>query len=194
MVNSFFLTLETIYCFFAQPMNHEAFKEVQRSLGVKSKIDMISDTRWACRYKNVASLKKSFLPLLKVLTEPLQPTNRKFIEAACLFDVLKSTRFCICLIIFHYVLRTIHVVHKSLQAGDITLFSAKTCLENMIHVFKTMRTGAKWDEMWKKLRNFKYLLASLFAKASLCYSSSDLCAERITSVHCSLHCCGFVVI
>ena len=27
MVNSFFLTLETIYCFFAQPMNHEAFKE-----------------------------------------------------------------------------------------------------------------------------------------------------------------------
>ena len=32
MVNLFFLTLETIYCFFAQPMNHKAFKEVQRSL------------------------------------------------------------------------------------------------------------------------------------------------------------------
>ena len=140
MVNSFFLTLETIYCFFAQPMNHEAFKEAQKSLGVKSKIDMISDTRWACRYKNVASLKKSFLPLLKVLTEPSQPSNWKFIEAAGLFNVL---RFCICLIIFHYVLRTIHAVHKSLQAGDITLFSAKTCVENMIHVFKTMRTGAK---------------------------------------------------
>ena len=45
MVNSFFLTLETIYCFFAQPMNHEAFKEAQRSLGVKSEIGMISDTR-----------------------------------------------------------------------------------------------------------------------------------------------------
>ena len=34
-VNSFFLTLETIYCFFAQPMKNEAFKEAQRSLGVK---------------------------------------------------------------------------------------------------------------------------------------------------------------
>ena len=45
MVNSFFLTSETIYCFFAQPMNHEAFKEAQRSLGVKSEIGMISDTR-----------------------------------------------------------------------------------------------------------------------------------------------------
>ena len=65
MVNSFFLTLETIYCFFAQPINHEAFKEAQRSLGVKSEIGMISDTRWACRYKSVASLKKSFLPLLE---------------------------------------------------------------------------------------------------------------------------------
>ena len=69
MVNSFFLTWETIYCFFAQPMNYEAFKEDQRSLLVKSEIGIISDTRWVCRYKNVASLKKSFLPLLKVLTE-----------------------------------------------------------------------------------------------------------------------------
>ena len=135
MVNSFFLTLKTIYCFFAQPMDHEAFKEAQRSLGVKSEIGMISDTRWACRYKNVASLKKSFLPWLKVLTELSQPTNRKFIEAAGLLKVLKSARFCICLIIFNDVLRTIHVVHKSLQASDITLFSAKTCVKNMIHVF-----------------------------------------------------------
>ena len=86
---------------------------------------MISDTRWACHYKNVASLKKSFLPLLKVLTELSQPSNRKFIKAAGLLNVLKSARFCICLIIFHDVLRTIHVVHKSLQASDITLFSAK---------------------------------------------------------------------
>ena len=158
MVNSFFLTLETIYCFFAQPMNHEAFKEAQRSLGVKSEIGMISDTRWACRYKNVASLKKSFLPLLKVLTELSQPSNRKFIEAAGLLNVLKSARFCIFLnnnkTTFHDVLRTIHVVHKSLQASDITQFSAKTCVENMIHVFKTMRTGAKWDEMWEKIKEF----------------------------------------
>ena len=41
MVDLFFLTLETIYCFFAQPMNHEAFKKAQRSLGVKSEIGMI---------------------------------------------------------------------------------------------------------------------------------------------------------
>ena len=115
MVNSFFLTLETIYCFFAQPMNHEAFKEAQRSLGVKSKIGMISDTCWACRYKNVVYFKKSFLSLLKVLTELSQPSNRKFIEAAGLLNVLKSAKFCICLIIFHDVLRTIHVVHKSLK-------------------------------------------------------------------------------
>ena len=45
MVISFFLTLEIIYCFFAQPMNHKAFKEAQRSLEVKSEIGMISDTR-----------------------------------------------------------------------------------------------------------------------------------------------------
>ena len=74
MINSFFLTLETIDCFFAQPMNHEAFKEAQRSLGIKPEIGMISDTRWAYRYKNVASSKKSFLPLLKVLTELSQPS------------------------------------------------------------------------------------------------------------------------
>ena len=135
-------------------MNHEAFKEAQRSLGVNSEISMISDTRWTSRYKNVASLKKSFLPLLKVLTELSQPSNRKFIEAASLLNVLKTARFCICLIIFYDVLRTFHVVHKSLQASDITLFSAKTWVENMIHVFKTMRTGAKWDEMCEKIKEF----------------------------------------
>ena len=84
---------------------------------------MISDSRWASRYKNVASLKKSFLPMLKVLTELSQPPNRKFIEATGLLNVLKSARFCIYLIIFHDVLRTIHVVHKSLQASDITFLS-----------------------------------------------------------------------
>ena len=89
MIDSFFSTLETIYCFFAQPMNHEAFKEAQKSLGVRSEIDMISDTCWACRYKNVASLKKSFLPLLKVLTELSQPSNRKFIKAAGLLKKRK---------------------------------------------------------------------------------------------------------
>ena len=40
-----------------------------------SEIGMISDTRWACRYKNIASLKKSFLPLLKMLTQLLYPSN-----------------------------------------------------------------------------------------------------------------------
>ena len=78
-----------------------------------------------------------------MLTELSQPSNRKFIEAAGLLNVLKSARFCICLIIFHDVLRTIHVVHKSLQASNITLFSAKTCVENMMRVFKTMRACAK---------------------------------------------------
>ena len=154
IVNSFYLNLETIYCFFRTALNHEAFKEPQRSLGVKSEIGMISDTRWTYRYKNVASLKKSFLPLLKVLTKLSRPSNRKCIEAADILNVLKSPRFCICLIIFHDVLRTIHVIHKSLRASDITLFSAKTCVKNMIHVFKTMRTGAKWDEMWKKIQEF----------------------------------------
>ena len=56
------------------------------------------------------------------------------------------------MIIFHDVLRTIHVVHKSLQASDITLFSAKTCVDNMIHVFKRMRTGSTWDETWEKIK------------------------------------------
>ena len=91
---------------------------------------------------------------MKVLTELSQPSNRKFIEASGLLNVLKSARFSISLIIFHDVLRTTHVAHKSLQASDITLFSAKTCVENMIHVFKTMKTGAKWDEMWEKIKEF----------------------------------------
>ena len=90
MVSSLFLTLKTIYRFFAQPMNHEAYEEAQRSLGVKSEISMMSDTRWACRYKNVESLKKSFLPLLKVLTELSQPSNQKFIKAASLLNVLHT--------------------------------------------------------------------------------------------------------
>ena len=67
--NTFFLTLETFYSFFSQPINHAAFKQVQQDFGVKSEICMISDTRWACSYKNVSALKKSFVALLKVLRE-----------------------------------------------------------------------------------------------------------------------------
>ena len=91
-----------------------------------------------------------------MLTELSQLSNQKFIEAAGLLNVLKSARFYICLIIFRDVLglRTIHVVHKSLQASDITPILSRTCVENMIHVFKTMRTDAKWDEMWEKIKEF----------------------------------------
>ena len=58
MVNSFFLNFGNYLLFFAQPMNHEAFKEAQRSLGVKSEIGIISDTRWACRYKKCSIFKE----------------------------------------------------------------------------------------------------------------------------------------
>ena len=67
----FFLVLESLYCFFSRPGNHKKFCNVQESLNLKSRLELtqLSDTRWACRWRNVNTTKRLFASIISCLEE-----------------------------------------------------------------------------------------------------------------------------
>lgn len=150
----FFLTLESLYTFFAQPGTHHAYKQAQNELGVKAELTALSDTRWACRWRNVSAVKDSMQALTSTLSELSEPPYRRFVEASGLLNNVKRADFCVSLIIFHHLLSTVHVTHKALQGKDTTLSKAAGVLESLIKYLEDMRTNQKWEEVWIEIETF----------------------------------------
>lgn len=106
--------------FFSQPGPHHAYQQHQKELGVKAELMSISDTKWACRWKNIAAVKSSISVLLSTLSGLSVPPYRRFVEASSLSHLKKAT-FCVCLVVFFTMfsvwsmLRTRHYKRKRQQ-------------------------------------------------------------------------------
>ncbi|XP_034065942.1 zinc finger MYM-type protein 1-like isoform X1 [Gymnodraco acuticeps] len=151
----FFLTLESLYTFFAQPGTHHAYKQRQNELGVKAELTALSDTRWACRWKNVSAVKDSMEALISTLSELSVPPYRRFVEASGLLNAVRSADFCVSLIIFHQLLSKVHVTHKALQGKETILSKAASVIESMMKCFENMRaTSQKCEDIWIEIQAF----------------------------------------
>ncbi|OCT92858.1 hypothetical protein XELAEV_18015924mg [Xenopus laevis] len=118
----FFFTLEDLYKFFSQPGTHHFYLEAQKMLGMKLELTSLSDTRWACRWKNVSAVKSSMKALLDTLKDLAKPPYRRFIEASGLLKTIRD-------------------------------FSSSV-LEKTTKTLESMRTSAKWDELWVQIQKF----------------------------------------
>ncbi|XP_057187757.1 zinc finger MYM-type protein 1-like [Triplophysa rosa] len=152
--NTFFHIIESLYAFFSQPGTHHAYQKHQKELGVKAELTALSNTRWACRWKNIAAVKSSMRALLSTLSEFAVLPFRRFVEASGLLSNLKKTAFCVCLVVFYHVLSMIHVAHKALQKKDTTLSQASSVMELTIKSLESMRTSDKWEELWMEIEAF----------------------------------------
>jgi len=119
-VQKFFSNIQSMYTFFSRPGNNKSFQKVREILGMSAKTPVLtdlSDTRWACRWRNVNATKQSLSALVASLQQLSQPEsgNRCIAEAAGLLHELQQTAFVVCLIVLEKVLSLVQVCHAVLQ-------------------------------------------------------------------------------
>lgn len=150
---AFFGILESLYCFFARPNNHEKFKIAQTAMGIQPlELTQLSDTRWACRWRNVNSTKRLLHSIKACLTELSEPHNRCFVEAEGLLMQLQKYEFVVCLAVFDKLLSLVQVPHKFLQSKGATLAAASSLVNNTLQTFQEMRDSDKaWKEIWQSV-------------------------------------------
>ena len=71
-----------------------------------------------------------------------------------LFHLMTGVSFNASLIIFHNILKVIHVAHKGLQSIDDTVANAASIIENLKVYFEKLRSEESWNDMWKEITEF----------------------------------------
>lgn len=181
MAVGFFNTIEQLYKFFANPGSHEIFLSKQNKLGLKAReIGQLSDTRWACRWKNVEALKINYAAIVKSLEDLSDPVFACSAEATGLGLHIQKTEFVVALIIFEDFLRLIHVAHKALQCPTITLGKAGGIVEQLTASFRNRRSHKHFFVLYQQAeelcKSHGIAIPSLPIRASPCdrYASSQL--------------------
>lgn len=155
-VVTFFSNIQALYVFFSRPGNNKLFMRSRDLLGISAKAPLLtdlSDTRWACRWRNVNATKQSFIPLLACLKEQSQPEsgNRCISEAAGLLHQMKQTSFMVCLVVVERVLSLVQVVHAVLQKKAITISQASSTAANTVASLERFRCDSEWKIIWNEV-------------------------------------------
>uniref|UniRef100_H3ADU5 TTF-type domain-containing protein n=1 Tax=Latimeria chalumnae TaxID=7897 RepID=H3ADU5_LATCH len=136
--SGFFSIMESLYCYFSMPGHHKLFRDVQRSLGIKPiELTSLSDTRWACRWRNVSACKSTLKAIIQCLNELSQPGTSGLLQ-----QVQK------CLVVFDHLLSLIQVAHKALQAKKATVSSAAKVVTSTTTTLENMRKEKSWNRVW----------------------------------------------
>lgn len=156
-ITAFFGVLEALYVFFSRPGVHKTFVNTQGLLGLKAiELTQLSDTRWACRWRNVNAVKTCFKSLLTCLTELSSPESRCFVEAQGLLHQMRKIEFLVCLAVFDKILALVHVVHEALQAKGTTIATAHTMITGTIAAIRKMRSDENdWKALWSQVENLR---------------------------------------
>jgi len=175
---SFFANLHSLYVFFSRPGNNKSFLACREALGISAKkapmLTSLSDTRWACRWRNVNATRQSLGILVRCLQELSQPEsgNRCLAEATGLFHQLNGTSFVVCLVVLDKVLSQVQVVNALLQTKNITLAQAYSTVANTVASLEGLRCDSEWNLVWKEILQLE-AVAGITRKVSLMPNGND---------------------
>ena len=116
--------VEKLYSVLAEPTNHQMFINMQTALGLLQKeIVQPSDIHCACKWRSVFVKKKKthYTAIMRCLRDLSEQCEKWSVEPNGLFHHMTRVSFNPSLIIFHDVLKVIHVAHKGLQSIDTTI-------------------------------------------------------------------------
>ncbi|KAM8972044.1 zinc finger MYM-type protein 1-like [Pelodytes ibericus] len=150
----FFNTMENLYAFFSTSLiNHQKFKDVQSTLGLKpGELVQLYETRWSCQIRSVNTLVTNFAAVYKCLS------GMKSSTAIGLFSKLKKISVIFCLFMFQSLFSITEGFHKMLQKENLDLAKAADLKEAVCSTLKSMRTPEKASELLQKAET---LLASI---------------------------------
>jgi hypothetical protein len=99
------------------------------------------------------AVKTQYSAILSSLDTLSDPAENQAVEAAGIAKYMKMAPFVVCLM-FEDLLQVIHVVHKALQAHDMTLGDASNLIEKLQHNFAKRRCVDSWASLRSRVEDF----------------------------------------
>ena len=115
-----------LYVFVTRQKVHEVFVRIQKERGlIVRELGRLSDTRWACRYMNIAVIDERYDVIIAVLTKVsklrgVNDTEIRTIAVGILSDV-RSFQFVANLVIFKKMLSLSQGVNETLQSSTLNV-------------------------------------------------------------------------
>jgi len=149
--SEFFSVVEVLYVFLTRLKVHEVLvrRQVEQGLVVRE-LGRLSDTRWACRYRNISMLDERYDVILAVLDEVQQLSDAEIrTQSRGLLHELRSYRFVANLKIFSKILSLSHGVNEALQSSTITIAESDRLITGLLTSLSDLRNDdSLWDNMW----------------------------------------------
>ena len=147
----FFSVIEMLYVFLTRQKVHEVLirRQVEQGLVVRE-LGRLSDTRWACRHRNISMLRERYDVILAVLDE-VQKLNDAEIRTLSrgLLHELRSYHFVTNLTIFNMILSLSHGVNEALQSSMLNISESNRLIIGLLTSLTELRNDdTMWDNMW----------------------------------------------
>jgi hypothetical protein len=148
----FFALVELLYVFITRQKVHEIFIRLQkeRDLSIRE-LGRLSDTRWACRYRNIAVIIERFDVIIDVLCESQELNDSEIrVQANGILEQLRNYRFVTNLVIFNRILTLSHGVSEALQSSTINIAECSVLIATLQSTLADLRDNL-WTEVWQDI-------------------------------------------
>ena len=152
--SEFFALVESLYLFLTRHKVHEVFVSLQVKYGaVVRELGRLSDTRWACRYRNLAVLDERIGIVIEVLHQVQETCDAdNVVHARGLLSQVQTVQFVACLKIFYRILSLFHGVSKTMQSSTLNIAQSETLIVSMVSALTDLRENA-WSDIWQEIHS-----------------------------------------
>jgi len=154
LASEFFGLVEALYVFVTRQKVHEQFvrKQRERELTVRE-LARLSDTRWACRYHNVAVVIERLDTVIDVLCEVQETSDSQTtVQARGLEVQVKTVHSVTCLVVFNRMLSLSNGVNETLQSTTLTIAESDQLINSTITALTDLHENG-WQEVWGRRKN-----------------------------------------
>jgi len=152
----FFSLVELLYVFLTRHKVHEVFLAVQREQGVAVReLGKLSDTRWACRHRNISVIAERYDIIIDVLARVQEINDSEImVQARGLIGQLCSLEFIVNVVLFSKILSLAHGLSEALQSSTLEILQCNRLIAALIRTFSDMRDNPScWQELWDTVKS-----------------------------------------
>jgi len=152
LASEFFALVEVLYVFLTRQKMHEEFVLMQRERQqTVHELGRLSDTRWACRHRNVSVLLERLGTVIDVLQKVQEKNDSDVtVHARGISAQVKTTHFVTCLVVFNRILCLTNGVNETLQSTDLTVAESDQLINSTITALTDLREHG-WMEVWSEV-------------------------------------------
>lgn len=152
--DEFFDLIGVLYVFLVRFKVHEVFVRLQKERGlIVRELGSLSDTRWACRYRNIAVIIERFDVIVTVLLTVQQLGDADIrVQGSGILKQVKNCQFVANLVIFNNILSKSNGVSEALQSSTINIAESDKLITGLMSAISDLREkSTPWSNIWQEI-------------------------------------------